>query len=889
VPGKWPLVARDREVVQMMAALRDTRKAVVLSGRAGVGKTRLLSEFVTSAERRGFETAPLTATRAAARTPLGVFAGLAVGALPAQSAGGGREEPDAMLRHLLRFAQEKPTLLAVDDAHLLDEVSAAVVGQLARSPHLLVAVSILVPGRVSDAIHALTRDDLAVRLPLGPLDVDAVGSVLEAALGSPVDQSTVADLAQRCAGDLHVLRELVDGAMADGHLVRANDVWLMTGQPVPSERLVEFIEARLGWLSAKEREVLEVVAFADMVTAGELAAVSDVEAAEALEAAGLISVVPRDRRLELRVVSPVVRDVVRLGTPLLRRHRLAATLEAALREGSPTEADVLRVAQWHLDSETVSEPAEVLAAATIAQRDGRFADAERFARAAARVGGGFAAELLAAQLASLQGRAAESERELEALFRRASSESERAAVTATRVHNQLFHVGLGHDAVELTRERDDIEDPEWRGAAAAARAGIVLNAEGPGAAAVAATPLLATVGGQALILARLVASYSAGRMGDLDASIRFALDGERALVDFSGPTVGLPFLHVFHRCDALVFRGDIVVAERLAEERYAEAIAAHAPEQQCIFAFQLAKSVGDRGHLPDAIRFGREAVALFEELGRPRYQAWCLQYLALAYALGGDAKRAKTALQRHDALDPTPDMVMAVDLLVARGWAATAEGNLPDSARYLEEGAALGERIGDRVGALAALHSLARLGRAAPVLDRLRETAEQVEGPLAQARVAHAEALIQTDADALVEVSDRFGEMGADLLAAEAAADAAVALRRAGRSRRAAGLQQRAGRIAERCGGARTPALHTVAARVVLTDSERATAVLAAQGRSSPAIAAELGISVRTVEGRLQRAYEKLDVHSRDALAEVLDLGETSDARNPAGVRNPAR
>jgi len=32
----------------------------------------------------------------------------------------------------------------------------------------------------------------------------------------------------------------------------------MTGRPVPSERLVEFIEARLGWLSAREREVLEV-------------------------------------------------------------------------------------------------------------------------------------------------------------------------------------------------------------------------------------------------------------------------------------------------------------------------------------------------------------------------------------------------------------------------------------------------------------------------------------------------------------------------------------------------------------------------------------------------------------------------------------------------------
>ncbi len=57
---------------------------------------------------------------------------------------------------------------------------------------------------------------------------------------------------------------------------------------------------------------------------------------------------------------------------------------------------------------------------------------------------------------------------------------------------------------------------------------------------------------------------------------------------------------------------------------------------------------------------------------------------------------------------------------------------------------------------------------------------------------------------------------------------------------------------------------------VTLTASERQVAELAANGRSNREIAAELVVSVRTVESQLSAAYRKLDVRSRGQLAAAL-------------------
>ena len=79
--------------------------------------------------------------------------------------------------------------------------------------------------------------------------------------------------------------------------------------------------------------------------------------------------------------------------------------------------------------------------------------------------------------------------------------------------------------------------------------------------------------------------------------------------------------------------------------------------------------------------------------------------------------------------------------------------------------------------------------------------------------------------------------------------------------------------MAERCEGATTPALLSIDTRARLTGAERDTALLAARGRTNKEIAEQLGLSVRTVENRFQRSYEKLGISTRKDLTAALEVG----------------
>jgi DNA-binding CsgD family transcriptional regulator len=154
----------------------------------------------------------------------------------------------------------------------------------------------------------------------------------------------------------------------------------------------------------------------------------------------------------------------------------------------------------------------------------------------------------------------------------------------------------------------------------------------------------------------------------------------------------------------------------------------------------------------------------------------------------------------------------------------------------------------------------------------MTELAAQMEGSLMTAKAAHARALAAQDDSALEAVSIDFEQLGADLLAAEAAADAAVAQRKAGRPRPAAGNERRAVELAGRCEGVITPSLQAIEGRARLTRAEREVALSAAAGRSNKEIARRLGVSVRTVENHLQRVYEKLGISTRIDLGPALNI-----------------
>jgi DNA-binding CsgD family transcriptional regulator len=61
-----------------------------------------------------------------------------------------------------------------------------------------------------------------------------------------------------------------------------------------------------------------------------------------------------------------------------------------------------------------------------------------------------------------------------------------------------------------------------------------------------------------------------------------------------------------------------------------------------------------------------------------------------------------------------------------------------------------------------------------------------------------------------------------------------------------------------------------------LTQMEQRVALLVAAGRTNAEVAAELGLSAKTVEWHISRAFRKLNVRSRDDLAALLasDAGE---------------
>jgi DNA-binding CsgD family transcriptional regulator len=851
----------------------------VLAGPSGVGKTRLGNECLAVAEQAGLATAQATATRSAAQLPFGAVAPLL--AEDAPEPGASDDRVDLLRRSVAAFAERaegRPLLLFVDDAHLLDDASATFVHQVAATGAALVLATVTAGEPAPDPIVALWKDDLVERVELAGLRDDAIDELLPTVLEAAVDPATAAQFRERCRGNALFLRELVMGALDDGSLHDDDGIWRLERPLAPSARLVEIVEARLGRLDDDERALVELVAYGEPLGQAELAGLSDPAVAEALERRALLASDVDGRRLAVHLAHPLYGDVVRARTPALRARTIARCLADAVEATSPSRRDdVLRVANWRLQAGDGS-PELLLDGARIARWRYDFDLAERLARAALDAGAGFDAALLAARCASLQGRTDEAEAELAALAARpdAGSDARRGQVAIARFDN--LAVWTGRDELRILDEAEaHVTDPAWRDQLAARRVSVVLNTQGPRAGAEAARPLLEHATGEALVFASLAASFGLARMGRLDEAREVAARGEAARQALDEPLDWYPWWHTLTECFTLLWGGRFEEAEELVAEQHRQAVDEGSHEAQALFASLTAHAVGDRGRVRTAAERARESLVLDQRLGRQLLVRQDRIVAALALALAGRADEATAELAAIDELALPPLMRDQVDLLTAQAWTCAAAGDPPVSGDLLLQAAELGEEVGDLVGTAAALHGLARMGRAAEVVDRLADLASRVDGDLVPARARHAEALARADAEALEKASDDFEAMGADLLAAEAASDAAVARRQAGQVREAAAAERRAGILVERCEYPTTPALQATEARARLTPAERATAVLASAGRTNRDIAEQLVLSPRTVENRLQRVYEKLGVSGRTELSEALTLDTPDD------------
>ena len=853
--------------------LRDGGGGVVLAGPAGVGKTRLAAECLTAASEAGFVTLRAAATQAAARLPLGAFAPL----MPDLVTGVDRAE---VLRHVARAIADRggdrPVALFVDDVHLLDEASAALTHQLARHPGLFLLATLRSGERARDAVMALWKDGLTDRLDLGPLTEPEVAELLAAVLGGPVEGGARHLLWTRSAGNVLLLRELVQAALDAGTLREEDGLWELAGHLPSSVRLFEIVDSRLAGLSPEEREALELLALGQPLGLELMEELTGSDMAD-LERRAMVQSEQDGRRLLLRLAHPLYGEILRSRLTPLRTRGLSRTLADAVAERrSQRRDDVLRLATWRLDGGGSVEGPILLDGARQARMLFDFDLGERLARAAidGHPAHRFDAEVLLAELLFVQARYDEANRILGALAAAVAGgpEADRARVALMRIDSLAFGGRAEEAMVALLEAEADITDPYWRDQLAVERAMFALVGGYTDVAAELVEPLLERVTGPALVTACIVAGQAFGLQGRLTAALAATERGLAAHAD-QGVThlAWYPAMTVMTSARDLIWAGELDRAAEISRRGYEQALAEGGIEPRSWFAGSLSQELLMRGDVTAAVRWGKECATLLRPLGRKIYYRVALQQLVAARAVAGDADQAERLLKELEDSSVPLFRWEEGEVERVRGWIDLALGDAAGALTRFRAAAGIAAASGDRVIESAALHDIARLGPAAEVADRLAELAAVIEGPLAPARAAHARAKAGRDAGGLEAAADAFERMGAILLAAEAAGDAAVVWQQRQEPRKATAAERRAIALAARCEGAHTPGLVDASpARAVLTARELEIARLAAAGVPNKEIATRLGLSLHTVQNKLHAAYEKLGVAGRSDLAQVL-------------------
>jgi len=921
------LLERDHQLAALAAAveaagLRDGRLVVIEAG-AGVGKTSLLQRTAQGARDAGFQVLQARAVELEHDLPFGVVRQLlapeaarrelhepAAFALPALGLAAPDREVDDPLPTALHglhalcseLAARRPTALAIDDVHWADHASLRFLAYLARRlgdlPLLLVlATRPNEPGAPQELIDVLLHDSGAALVRPHELSPDATSSLLRAhlpeapaALGDAVHQAT--------GGNPFLIEELARGLADSPQPPRPAEIAGIAPRTVARSVLL-----RVGRLSGAAQQVATAVAlFADGAPFRHVAALAGLdETAAAAGADELIAASVLRDGPPLAFLHPLMRTAVyEDAPPSARRHAHARAAALLMAEDAPPEeiATHLVATEPHASADTV----EVLRrAAERALGVGASETAARYLRRALEEPAPVAVR---PQLLHQLGRAAmlagqtDAVEHLQAALTEAAPGLERGAVAANLARAQAW-AGRLHEAVETIdvaiAEVEDLdpdlallyhadalwmESPLDEFADRYRRRLSSLPGDLPGD-----TPA------QQMILCYQAAKAS----GDLEHHDRVAELAMRALGDGRLPAMGAAAggpvsfaVSALSACDrideALRALATGIEASRATGELAVLSLGHSSASWQALQAGDLAEA---EAHAYAA----RDAADAYP--GQSLASRWVTCHLINVLTEQGRLEEAAAAC-------PTGDIELAdsiaFELVVARARLWVALGELAPARSELERVWRWEEARGRAETASEVIYSdalgvvLHRMGEpdqarrvVAPLLDEARRVG--APGPIGRALLATAlvadedeRAAILEDAVAHLERSPR------PLLLAKALVELGAVMRRKGRKAQAREPLRRGMELARRCGAAGLEARAADELRMAhgrvrraaggdptgLTAGERRVAELAAAGRSNREIAAELFLTLKTVEMHLTRVYRKLDVSSRRDLPGAL-------------------
>ncbi|HET6810153.1 MAG TPA: BTAD domain-containing putative transcriptional regulator [Acidimicrobiales bacterium] len=373
-PGRPAMVGRREELERTRALVEDARAGrgglLLVTGEAGIGKTRLAEETARWAEEHGvavswghspeMEGAPplwpwvqllrdLVPDAGALPPPLRSDSPPVVpGAEPEGGAPGSFQLYEAARRLLEQAAARRPTLLVVEDLHWSDVASLRLLRYLCAGDAPL-PVAVLATAREEHQSAALAdlesdaaRSEVIGRLALGRLSREAAEELVAALTGDAVPDRALDSLLERSGGNPFFLSELVRLGAAG-----------VAGVP---QGVRDVIRRRRSRLSEPTQRLLGAAACCvDRIDLSVLAEVLDqpapvlLDQAEEALAAKLLREVP-DRAGWFQFSHPLLRDAIAEDISRTRQahlhRRLAEVLEARL-SSHPDDSTVAALAHHY--------------------------------------------------------------------------------------------------------------------------------------------------------------------------------------------------------------------------------------------------------------------------------------------------------------------------------------------------------------------------------------------------------------------------------------------------------------------------------------------------------------------------------------------------------------
>jgi DNA-binding CsgD family transcriptional regulator len=858
-PSSWALVGREDEL-DLIERCRDRGDgAVVLTGQPGVGKSRLAREALARFSRLGAQTRWVQATHSAASVPLGAFAGVLPDSVRS-------ENPLELLRLAAKALGGSGRLvLGIDDAHLLDPSSAALILELTTTATVFVVLTVRSASSCPDAIASIWKDGGATRLELTALNQHETESLAEEIAGGAIEQSARRWICQTSLGNALYVRELTRGAQVGGSLTQMNGLWRMTSRPPVSASLSELITARMTGLPDPSARALELAALGEPLPVSELTGLTSSQTLADLEARGLVIVADSTTEAEVSLSHPLYGEVIRAGLPAFRRRQAQLELAVAIRNRTHVQPrDLIRMARWLAQAGEEIPSETLLEAARAANLSGDPDLGAELAARAVAAGAGTRAVLVLARAHVLKDRYSEAESVLAAA--ESGIADQQTAIDYLELQTTVLYLGLrraGDLRALLTRARAWWDHPEWHHHLDTL--GLIGQQNpSPTAAAAVSEEIYNDPHADAEVRRRITPVHASNLF--YSGRVREAYDLARR----SRPKVPLKDLTdeiAFMLWSAIALESGQGWAEleTWASAALADGIRLGDRAAAGRGALALGGLRFSQGKFTDAGRWLAEAELQLEQRDAIGLLAIVNSMQVGVACFTGRVDAIEPALRRCQAAagadGPMPNQLPYVAR--AHGWALLGQGDPPRAQATLLDAAA---QLTDRpVYAARLTYEALRAGAPARHLaPRLQDLARHCDGRLTAAYAAHATALRARDGDQLSAVTDEMEAIGALRYATEAAAHTASAHIAAGHQEPARRATARCQQLHDGSQGGIMPVIDGLdPGAVALTARERQLINLASRGLSNAEIADHLVLSIRTVESHLYRAMHKLGMTSR--------------------------